>query len=150
MPSIPSLIQKISSDFPQFSFVAGDDFHWSHQDQTVTYRPDGSVEELLHELGHATLAHTDYSRDIELLEIERAAWSAAQTVALRYQITIDDDILQDALDTYRDWLHARSTCPTCRATGLEIKKHLYHCPACRGEWRVNEARICALRRRTLK
>jgi DnaJ-class molecular chaperone len=50
------------------------------------------------------------------------------------------------MNSYRDWLHARSTCPVCQATGMETKKSIYTCPACRHQWRVNEARICSLRR----
>lgn len=147
MPSITSLVKRLRADFRQFRFVQGDTFLWSHSDNTIYYEPgesDGSL--LLHELAHAILGHADYKRDIELLSMERMAWDKVKELAPAYNIAIDDDFIQDNLDTYRDWLHARSTCPNCRATGLQIKKQVFNCPACQNEWRVNEARTCALRR----
>lgn len=102
---------------------------------------------LLHELSHAVLNHTDYLKDIGLLELERNAWDYAQTtLAPLYDVTIEEDIVQDSLDTYRDWLHARSTCPECGATGLQVKQRDYKCVACQTTWHVNDARFCALRR----
>ena len=81
--------------------------------------------------------------------MERAAWDKAVLIALDFGQTIDTNTVESTLDSYRDWLHARSTCPNCQATGLQIKKQTYSCPACRHTWRVNEARICALRRFSL-
>lgn len=79
--------------------------------------------------------------------MERDAWQYAKdTLGQTYDQAILDDTVEDALDSYRDWLHARSTCPACQATGIQTKKEEYKCLACRTKWRVNEARICALRR----
>jgi hypothetical protein len=151
MPSIISLITKLQADFPTFTFTSGKEFRWSPQDQTIYY-PDSSSDSsaLLHELAHAMLQHNSYTRDIQLIEIERDAWDYAKhTLAERYAVTIDETTIQEALDTYRDWLHARSTCPECQATGLQSKTNRYKCLACHTQWRVNEARVCALRRYTL-
>lgn len=149
MPSTPSLIHSLQLDYPTLVFVAGDDFHWSPKEKTITYdetRHDASAH-LLHELSHAVLEHSDYDRDIELIGLERDAWAHAKTVlGPQYRQSIPAHVIKDSLDTYRDWLHARSTCPTCGANGIEIKKSLYHCIGCGDEWRVNEARLCALRR----
>lgn len=102
---------------------------------------------LLHELAHAILDHKTYARDIELIELERDAWTHAQaTLAPTYNIAIGTNQIEDALDTYRDWLHARSTCPNCQATGVQTERNAYKCLACLSKWRVNDARICALRR----
>lgn len=151
MHSTVSLIARLEADYPHLTFVKGGDFHWSYDEQTVTYTLAGSTAELLHEVAHAVLGHARYQRDIELLGLERDAWTQAQTVlGPRYDITVSDNDIQDALDTYRDWLHARSTCPECRATGLETAKHRYQCPACRTQWHVNEARVCELRRHTIQ
>jgi hypothetical protein len=151
MPSTTSLATKLRRDFPLFAFTASDSFRWSPQDKTVFY--DSRSEDtasLLHELGHAQLNHADYSKDIELIEMERDAWECAvRTLANAYAVTISDDYVQRALDTYRDWLHARSTCPHCKATGVQMKKNLYKCVACSTRWRVNDARVCALRRYTI-
>jgi len=149
MPSITSLLAKLTTDYPAITFVQGDEFHWSPADNTVTYcvTKDGSASsQLLHELSHALLGHTDYSRDITLLKMERDAWEKAQEIAVPYGITITDEIIQNHLDTYRDWLHDRSTCPTCGATGLQSTKDTYRCVACTEQWRVNEAKTCELRR----
>ncbi|MDB5177784.1 MAG: hypothetical protein JWO61_167 [Candidatus Saccharibacteria bacterium] len=151
MPSTPSLLKKLRLAYPDLSFKSGSDFHWDYSHQTVTYSTTvsdtSSNAQLLHEVAHALLEHKGYSRDIELIGKERDAWNhACIHLGPHYAISIDDGTIQTAMDSYRDWLHARSTCPRCRATGMEIEKSTYQCPACRHQWRVNEARICGLRR----
>lgn len=147
MPSTRLLIPRLKVDYPQFHFKQADSFLWSPSEQTVYYSPeDAGYGFLLHELSHGLLSHADYTYDVELIAMERTAWDKAVELAKKYDATIDDDSIQSTLDTYRDWLHARSTCPACEATGLQIKKRLYTCPACHHTWRVNEARICGLRR----
>jgi hypothetical protein len=151
MPSITSLATKLQADFPAFTFTGADEFRWSPKEKTIFYdQTSDDQASLLHELSHASLHHTDYTKDIELIEMERDAWEYATIhLAKRYAVPIDDATVQDALDTYRDWLHARSTCPHCKATGLQTKKNQYKCLVCETEWRVNDARVCALRRYTL-
>ena len=147
-PSITSLAAKLRIDYPGYTFKEGGDFRWSPQKKAIFYdaRSNDSVT-LLHELAHALLKHTDYRRDVELIAMERAAWEyAAQSLAPLYAVSVTVDQIEDALDTYRDWLHARSTCPSCGATGVQIKDHSYQCVACFTQWRVNDARSCALRR----
>lgn len=153
MPSTPSLIQKLAKDFPALHFVEADGFEWSSETNTINYNPRESTsgEHTLHELAHAILDHRSYSRDIELLKMEREAWTYAQNeLAARYNVVIDENTREEALNSYRDWLHARSTCPNCKATGMETDKHRYSCPACRHQWRVNEARICGLKRYSIQ
>ena len=151
MPSITSLVTRLQADFPALTFTSGKEFRWSPQDQVIYYTVGSSDSSaLLHELAHALLQHNSYAKDIQLIEIERDAWDYAKhNLAGRYQVTIDEAIVQEALDTYRDWLHARSTCPECQATGLQSKAYHYKCLACHTQWRVNEARVCALRRYAL-
>lgn len=147
MPSTPSLIPQLKVDYPQFLFKKTDSFLWSPSERAIYYSvEDGGYNFLLHELSHGLLDHTDYHYDVELIAMERTAWDKALELAACYNVTINDDLIQSTLDTYRDWLHARSTCPNCKATGLQVKKRVYSCPACRHSWKVNEARICALRR----
>lgn len=148
MPSISLLVTSLSSDFPQLRFIPGETFQWSPKDATVYYPLTADDRAaLLHELAHALLAHVTYSKDISLLAMERDAWQYAQgQLGPRYNVIIPDDEIETALDTYRDWLHARSTCPRCHAIGLQTKKHLYKCLVCHSQWRVNDARVCALRR----
>lgn len=150
MPSIHSLIPLLKADYPQFTFKQGDDFLWSPSERTVYYTfQKYGCGFLLHELSHGLLEHSEYSHDVELIAMEREAWDSALNLAKYYDMKIDDELIQSNLDTYRDWLHARSTCPTCDATGLQTKKHVYICPACSHIWKVNEARMCALRRSTV-
>lgn len=149
MQSMPSLIQKIAKTYPTITFVEGERFAWVPDAQQVTFvvdEPDGDAL-LLHELGHGLLEHTTYSRDVELIAMERAAWDKALEVAAELKLApIADDFIEEHLDTYRDWLHARSTCPTCTATGYQTGANTYECPACHTAWRVNEARLCGLKR----
>jgi hypothetical protein len=148
MPSTNSLLPSLQQEYPHLTFTPGNRFAWSPDAQTVFYDindPD-NTSLLLHELAHGLLGHHDYSKDIELVAMEAEAWDSAVALAAKRDIVISDDTVQDSLDTYREWLHARSTCPACDATGYQSGKSGYACVACAHTWRVNDARICALRR----
>ncbi len=125
-----------------------DQFGWNPDSATVSYDPTlpDATSLLLHEIGHALLGHSQYGRDIELLVIERQAWDKAELMSKEYGIMIDPDLIEDTLDTYRDWLHSRSLCPSCASTGLQVASRTYTCPSCHQKWQVNEARSCELRR----
>jgi hypothetical protein len=149
MVSIHSLINKLRSDFPAFTFAPASEFWWSADKATIYYDPKASFSTAytLHELSHALLEHVGYIRDIELLKLERDAWEHAKTnLGPRYGVSLSEDTIQDNLDTYRHWLHARSTCPDCETTGIQIQGITYRCLFCASRWQVNEARLCALRR----
>jgi len=147
MESTSSLIKKLRVDYPSFTYKKAHNFLWSHGDRTIFYTcDDDNCSFLFHELSHALLDHNDYDRDVELIAIEREAWDKAKEIAKNYKINIDDDLIQSNLDTYRDWLHKRSTCPECEATGMQVGKRTYKCLACNNQWHVNEAKTCALRR----
>lgn len=151
MPSTLSLLPRLNEDFPAITFTAGDVFSWSPDTRTVFYVESDArgVDLLLHELSHGLLDHHDYRRDVELLNMEAAAWDKARLLAKDYSVKIDESVAEANLETYRDWLHARSTCPTCEATGYQTAKNTYECVACGGSWRVNEARLCGLKRYSL-
>lgn len=147
MRSTTSVLTKLQQDLPEITFSPGETFHWSPESRTVYYSDPADTASLLHEVAHALLGHAGYSRDIELLKMERDAWNlAVDTLSVKYEVAVDQDLAEDMLDTYRNWLHARSTCPKCEATGLQSAANLYSCLVCKGSWRVNEARSCALRR----
>lgn len=156
MVKITSLTRKLQASAQQhphlacLTFQRGETFRWDHTACVIYFDPDVAHAEsyLLHEFGHALLAHTTYTRDIELIAIERAAWEKAAKLAPEYGIAIDTELIENTLDTYRDWLHARSRCPQCTATGIQTSSHSYRCLACTQSWRTNEARTCALRRYT--
>ncbi len=148
MLSIHSLLPLLKQAYPQLSFRPGTDFSWSPSEQVVYFEPhaDDQWVMLLHETAHGLLRHTDYTKDVELLKLERQAWDRAQELARGYHEMIQEEVIEANLDSYRDWLHSRSTCPACRATGVQVKRRTYSCLACRHHWLVNEARTCALRR----
>jgi hypothetical protein len=148
MPSMHSLLPRLNKDFAQITFAESERFAWSPDKKTVLYneKDQNATELLLHELSHGLLGHHDYQKDVELLAMETAAWEKALELAEKYGVNIDDEVSGKHLDTYRDWMHARSTCPHCEATGYQTKKDTYSCVACGGSWRVNEARLCGLKR----
>jgi hypothetical protein len=152
MVKISNLSKALAKDFPNVSFIEGDTFCWSPTDSSITYNPSDTYATslLLHEIGHAQLAHTSYSRDVTLLSMETDAWESAKKLATQYHVQLDDQHIESHLDTYREWLHTRSLCPACSATGLQVGSRQYRCLACSHEWRVNEARLCELRRYSLK
>ena len=148
MPSMQSIVRSAREHYPHFSFEEAPQFSWSPDKKTVFYNEaEGNAPYLfLHELSHALLGHRTYSRDVELLAMEVDAWEKAKTLKELADISIPEEVIEDHLDTYRDWLHARSTCPACSSNGYQIERARYECPACRHTWHVNEARLCALRR----
>lgn len=149
--SMPWLVKQLRRDHPDILFEPSAADAWNPTQATVYYQKTAtSTDQILHELGHALLMHTSYKRDVELLAMERDAWTEAQSIAGKYGLEIDPDSIDDQMNTYRDWLHDRSTCPTCDTNGLQIDDHLYQCLACETTWRVNDARTCGLRRYTVK
>jgi len=141
---------KAREHFPDISFELSDDFRWSPVANTVYIGPVESERDsitLLHEIGHALAGHHGYDQDIDLLKLEREAWLVAQNqIAPLFELTIDSDTIEDALDSYRDWLHARSQCPECEQHGIQESLHTYKCLLCNTSWRVNDARRCGLKR----
>lgn len=97
---------------------------------------------ILHELSHALLDHQSYTTDFNLLGKELAAWDHARILAEKYGFAIDEAHIQDCLDSYRDWVYARSICPTCESQGIQYSKALYGCLNCDCMWKVTYARFC--------
>ncbi|MGH7237616.1 MAG: hypothetical protein ACREGF_03720, partial [Candidatus Saccharimonadales bacterium] len=130
-----------------FKFVPEDGFRWSPKQQHISYKlavlkqPRGAWA-LLHEVGHAILAHNNYKYDFELLLLEVAAWQAARSLAPTYNQKISDDHIQDGLDSYREWLHRRSTCPSCYNRSLQQNSGEYSCFNCHSVWKVSQSRFC--------
>lgn len=149
-----SLLKQIIHDFPDYTLTQGDGFVWHSATRTIEYAPITCLEDLwslLHELAHAQLNHTNYSRDIGLIRCEAQAWQHAQDIlAPRYSLIIDHDFVQDSLDTYRIWLDSRSRCPNCNQNGVQTTTNTYSCINCRCLWRVNDARGCRLQRTRLQ
>lgn len=147
------LRKTLEAKYPELQFVADKQFYWSPETREIFYRSsaEGAKAEwsLLHETGHALLDHTSYKADFELLRLEVAAWDKARELAGDLGIEIDENHIQDCLDTYRDWLHKRSICPRCNATCLQQDDHAhYRCFNCHAVWQVSASRFCRAYRRT--
>jgi hypothetical protein len=148
------VIARLQVDYPDLRFRAGSVYYWSPRYQVIEYK-DGDTRPsatwtLLHEAGHAILGHKQYGSDIELLKLEAEAWEQALRLARRFSITIDPDHVQDCLDTYRDWLHARSTCPVCEAHSTQSDATTYRCFNCGANWHVSASRFCRTHRRVIR
>jgi hypothetical protein len=140
-----AFIQQLSKDFPTVVFVAADKSSWSPRHRRISYAFTASPVDIwstLHELGHALLDHKNYHSDLSLLRKEVDAWNKALELAKKYNLTIDGEHIQSCLDTYRDWLHKRSTCPECEAHGLQRSPSLYGCFNCQATWSVSGQRFC--------
>lgn len=141
------LLGRIAQDYPDLKFIESAHFSWHAGKKHVSYRRVGKNTErnmwaLLHELGHALLDHADYRYDIELLQMEVAAWEKARELAEHYRLQIDEDYIQDCLDSYRDWLHLRATCPVCYSRSLQASPSHYSCCNCQTAWQVSRSRLC--------
>lgn len=146
------LLLQIKQRFPRLNFVAGDDFVWSSRHQTVTYKYGDNPENqwaLIHETAHASLGHSNYQTDQHLLVMELEAWKEAKIIAKSLKVTIDQDHIEDCLDTYRDWLHKRSTCPQCDVVGSQNSARHYKCFNCQCTWQVPSSPLCKINKKRI-
>ncbi len=148
------LIAKLKKLDESITFEPAKSYYWSPKNQTVYYQEGDSTEvgqwTLLHEVSHGLLQHTTYESDYELVLLELQAWDHAKKISKKFKIKIDEDHVQDCLDSYRDWQYKRSLCPDCDLGGVQIDQKTYSCLFCRGKWQVSEARFCRpYRKRTV-
>lgn len=138
LPSVDELCLKFSS----YSFVESESFHWSAKSQSIYYDPaeletPAGLYRLLHELGHALCNHQTFQSGIALLSLEVEAWEKAKEIAAGYNVIIPEDHIENCLDSYRDWLHKRSTCPKCATISVEYEPNYYRCFNCLHRWNVS-------------
>jgi hypothetical protein len=148
------LLLKLRADYPNIVFTEGDSFFWSPLTNTVTYSSHTSTQPkiaewaLLHEVSHAILRHDHYHSDFELVKLEVEAWTYAKKLAKSYNIFIDYEHIENCLDTYRDWLHKRSMCPSCKTISTQLSSNVYQCINCMMKWSVTNSRFCRPYRRS--
>jgi hypothetical protein len=147
------LITQLQSQFPTLKFTPGKQFCWSPETGEIFYKASTKGQHatwsLLHETGHALLSHQDYKADFELLRLEIAAWEQARRLAKDLGLEINEEHIQDCLDTYRDWLYKRSICPSCTTKCLQQGDFVhYRCFNCHTVWRVTASRFCRAYRST--
>lgn len=126
------LVLRLAVDYPELRFRVGKKFMF-RPPRTVMMeagRASGWELQLLHEVGHALSGHRDFRTDPERLKMEREAWERARGLAATYNIWYDEEFVEGALDTYRDWLHQRSACPECGLTRYQTQDGRWHCPGC--------------------
>ncbi len=148
-----SLLDVLRTQYTNLTFQQGDAFCWSPETNEVIYamQPGDRTAawSLLHETSHALLGHTTYTTDFELLKLEVAAWDKAKKLAKIFDICIDEDHVQDCLDSYRDWIYARSICPRCGNKSLQqANLRHYKCFNCHMIWQVTPSRFCRAYRAT--
>ena len=126
-----ALLERLKEDYPDFRFCEGKKFAF-RPPKTIVLGPGEPFSELLalHEVSHAILKHKDFRMDVERLKMENEAWEKAKELASHYKIEINEELIQDELDTYRDWLHQKSRCPVCGLTRFQTPDSRYHCPRC--------------------
>jgi hypothetical protein len=141
------MINDLKKILPDIEFIVGDKFFWSPGQKRITYLPEQLENDgrwaLLHESGHALLNHHSYSNDYELIRMEVDAWEKAKEIALSLKLEINEDHIQECLDSYRDWLSRRSICPSCGIKALqEDQSSAYYCFNCHSCWQVSPSRFC--------
>ncbi len=144
MQSILNNLQKI---LPTIKFEDSSTFYWSPQSNSIfmnktALKTEAGIWALLHESGHAFLKHKEYKTDVGLLHLEVAAWQSAQFLSHKISLRINEEHIQDCLNTYRDWLYSRSTCPTCALNSLQVDQTTYLCLNCYSRWSVSKSRFC--------
>ncbi len=141
-----AIINELKSLHPNIKFEPGDSDYWSSIDNTVYYtnisESKDNISTVLHETSHGILKHKKYKSDFELILMEIAAWDHAKLLATDMGTDIDEDHIQNCLDSYRDWQYKRSLCPRCNLGGVQISPSQYSCHFCRNIWRVSAARFC--------
>lgn len=135
----------------ELEFTASKSYYWSPKDRAVFYQENDKTDvgqwTLLHEACHGLLKHKSYQSDFELVLLEVAAWEKAEELAEEFGLKIDQDHVQDCLDSYRDWQYKRSLCPSCELGGIQINTSTYKCMFCNDTWHVSAARFCRPYRR---
>jgi hypothetical protein len=150
-----TLVANLQRDYPQLSLRTESSFYWSATTEQIFYDVrDQTIFgkwSLLHEVGHALLSHNHFQLDLQLLQYELAAWEYAKTLGQRYELAAQEDYIQDCLDSYRDWLHKRATCPTCGTTSIQsdVSPQKYYCFNCHRQWQVGSSRLCRIYRRRI-
>ncbi len=136
MEEMDNFIVRMKEMYPFLNFREGEKFAF-RPERTIIYEPMAGWDEqnnyqlcFLHEIGHAILKHWDFKTDPERLKMERAAWEKARELALGLGVEYDEDLVEERLDSYRNWLHRRSSCPKCGLTRFQTAQGAYVCPQC--------------------
>ena len=148
MHNLNDVLAQLKKQNPTIKYVKGNDFKWSFSSKTITYLNNNiitNIWSLIHETAHAQLDHQNYKTDQQLLTLEMQAWQRAKIIAKSLNgLIIDQDHIENCLDTYRDWLHKRATCPNCNVTTLQKGVGAYKCFNCHCSWNVPASPQCKI------
>lgn len=142
-----SLLKHCQKLLPEIIFIESNNYYWSPRNKSIHFDNDLLTQQkgqwaLLHEVAHAQLKHDSYLNDAGLIKLEVQAWQKAVITADELSISIDQEHIQSCLNTYRDWLYARSTCPTCSLNSIQVLSTTYVCLNCSTRWTVSHSRFC--------
>ncbi|MBQ2660046.1 hypothetical protein IJF86_01320 [Candidatus Saccharibacteria bacterium] len=131
MENFTNLLEKVKQSYPNFTYKTGAKFAFRPPKTIIIgpYEPHSELV-LLHELGHAIINKNSFKTDVERLKIESIAWEKAKSLCQEFNQEFDSDFAESELDSYRDWLHQKSTCKKCGLTRFETTDGKYHCPHC--------------------
>ena len=124
-----TFLARVRNDYPEIRIIRGKRFAF-RPPKTVVYEENGSSLLLLHELGHALSKRFTFNTEIERLKIEVLAWKKARELCVLYGVDIDEELIESELNTYRDFLHQKSRCPSCGLTRFQTPDGVFHCPRC--------------------
>lgn len=126
-----TFLARVKRDYPKLRFREGKRFSY-HFPGVITVGPaeDGDELLLLHEVGHALHEHKEFTTEVERIKCEREAWEAARGLCARYGVTVDEELIEAQMESYREWLHQKSRCPKCGLTRFQAPDGAFHCPLC--------------------
>ena len=125
-----TFLAKIRGDYPSLKIIPGARFAF-RPPRTVVYDKTSSDSLLLlHEVGHALCGLYDFKTEVGRLKIEVMAWEKARKLGAFYGVSINEELIEAELDSYREWLHQKSRCPSCGLTRFQTPDGVFHCPRC--------------------
>ncbi len=126
-----NFLETLKTSYPEFTFKPGRKFLFRPRKSIFYIESDENFRLLLlHELAHALLGHFSFDKSLERLQIERDAWEKTRELCETHSIPFSEEFANSELDTYRDWVHQKTLCPSCGLTCLEVNSESLYCPFC--------------------
>jgi len=151
----PGGLMDIINYFTDLQFEPANFFLYSSSQEIVYYNPQklqtniGRLN-LLHEISHSLLGHTDYDYDIELLIMEVKAWDKTRELAPQFKVKIDESYIRQCIQSYDQWVSLRATCPSCKNFNFQHSKSEFRCFNCQTRWQVNSRKDKRVTRTIIK
>ena len=133
---------EIIAAYSQHTFLPAAHFSYDAADEVINYFPQalktnsGKIA-LLHEISHCELGHFHYVSDLQLYAMEIDAWLLTRKLAKKFNIPVEEDYIDECIESYNQWIEKRGTCPRCStfcAQKTEVEFECYNCLTC---WRVS-------------